>query len=42
MKNLQEIYNKWRKEIEELNNEAEKTGDVRLHETWDCGEALNI
>ena len=36
MKNLQEIYNKWRKEIEELN----KDEDVRHHGTYDCGEAI--
>ncbi|MDU4939627.1 MAG: hypothetical protein E6X34_14335 [Clostridium sp.] len=39
MKNLQATYNLWRKEIEDLNKEAEETGNIHLHGTWDCGEA---
>lgn len=40
MKDLQTTYNRWRKEIEELNQEAERTGDIHLNGTWDCGEAI--
>lgn len=37
-KNLQNFYNNWRKQIEELNEEAKKTDDNNLYGTWDCGE----
>ncbi|MCR1952904.1 ImmA/IrrE family metallo-endopeptidase [Clostridium sp. DSM 100503] len=35
-KELEDLYNEWRKEIEEINKED----DIRLHGTWDCGEAV--
>ena len=38
MNNLQEKYNMWRKELEEVNASIEEYNNTKQG-TWDCGEA---